>query len=268
MKAKDRIHSAKIIRNGWTTIGVPARYRASVAHELYTIAHQKWPNLEHGTSTWSEPSLEYFNEFVQALGAEKIKVHAFLLDQFPVSISEFSSFWTWVVSSDYFNVSLKDRMFWKSYFLENQARGDEPITSVSWHEANLFCAVHGGRLPTTIEYHRAVRRGDECPDLQIVYSNRKTNPSGVAREFQSLLDLDRHRSWSDCYDILENADEWTSSYPVDTCRIDAQRLCVFENPFPLLELSTGQRLPWIGKNRDFQFARYIGTGFRCAYPFR
>ena len=40
-----------------------------------------------------------------------------------------------------------------------QAKGDHPVTQVSWNDADVFCRAYGARLPTEFEWERAGRLG-------------------------------------------------------------------------------------------------------------
>jgi len=46
---------------------------------------------------------------------------------------------------------------------EPLARGNHPVTQVSWFDANAFCRAYGLRLPTEFEWERAARLG-QTPD--------------------------------------------------------------------------------------------------------
>jgi len=91
---------------------------------------------------------------------EAIRVPPFLIDRSPVSREQFLAF---VAADPRFRKSSIQPLFaepgylsnWLSDFDPGPDALDEPVTFVSWFAARAYCAAHGRRLPTMVEWERA-----------------------------------------------------------------------------------------------------------------
>tara|TARA_R110001606_G_scaffold88126_1_gene198334 strand:- start:7420 stop:7803 length:384 start_codon:yes stop_codon:yes gene_type:complete len=103
----------------------------------------------------------------------ELDVPAFLLDETPVTVSQFRIFVeqtgyeadaekfgdAGVVTSGRGIWTLVEGANWRltGGSEHEPAKDNHPVTQVSWNDANAFCQAYGARLPTEFEWERAAR---------------------------------------------------------------------------------------------------------------
>ncbi|MCE8011588.1 formylglycine-generating enzyme family protein [Billgrantia desiderata] len=138
-----------------------------------------------------------YSQFIQAGGYESPDLWS-------------SSGWKWRQT---FNIS--HPAFW----LDPQYNGSaQPVTGVSFHEANAFAKWVGGRLPTEIEWERAARGedgrefpwGNEPPDMSMA----NFSPDFVPVDLSAVEVTQHPRNVSPfgCFQMAGNVFEWCSDY--------------------------------------------------------
>jgi len=169
--------------------------------------------------------------------------HAFLMDRTPVTVQQFAAFVKdtgfHTDAERYGSAGVLDEKqgAWVAVTGANwhrptgplgpAARGNHPVTQVSWFDANVFCRAYGLRLPTEFEWERAARMG-QTPDGHVFKMDDTIERNGRyllnAREGTSLRDssADGNRTTSPVgefgtapsglTDMAGNVWEWTSSW--------------------------------------------------------
>jgi sulfatase modifying factor 1 len=84
------------------------------------------------------------------------------------------------------------------------ARGNHPVTQVSWFDANAFCNAYGMRLPSEFEWERAARMG-QTPDGHVFKSG-----DPIALSHRYLLN-----AWEGTFPLVNTAaDGYRTTSPV------------------------------------------------------
>jgi formylglycine-generating enzyme len=84
------------------------------------------------------------------------------------------------------------------------ARADHPVTQVSAHDAEAFCAAYGARLPTELEWERAARLG-QTPDGHVF-----TRGDPIEMSHRYLLN-----AWEGVFPLIDTgADGYRGTSPV------------------------------------------------------
>jgi len=94
-------------------------------------------------------------------GAPLVAVKAFVLDDEPVKVEAFLEF---VQSEPRWRRSAVRRVFaeptylrrWQGDLEPGAEDSEAPVVEVSWFAARAYCESRGGRLPTTVEWERAL----------------------------------------------------------------------------------------------------------------
>jgi sulfatase modifying factor 1 len=86
---------------------------------------------------------------------------------------------------------------------------DLPVDSVSWNEADAYCTIIGGRLPSAAEFEYATRAGTtgarygNLDEIAWYWNNSNFTTHPVAKKKPNAFGL---------YDMLGNVVEWTYSW--------------------------------------------------------
>lgn len=122
-----------------------------------------------------------------------------------------------------------------------------PKVYVIWYEAEEFCKIRGGRLPSESEWELA-GRGESSVNFI-----GDTNSNALVSVSDSVLD----KSWAGVYGLGSNVREWTSDNGINPdSRIVKGGGYETENPLDL-------RLSF--RSSEYIDSRYSSIGFRCAF---
>lgn len=149
-----------------------------------------------------------------------------------------------------------------------------PVERISWGEANDFCALRGGRLPTEAEWEYAARGPD---GLLYPWGNTFSADNGVFFENSNRRTAEvgsraGGRSWVGALDLSGNVWEWTLSVYDDYPYVaDDGREHLTSDAARVLRgsswLSQRDSTPAASRIQYPPDSRYFDIGFRCIRPF-
>jgi formylglycine-generating enzyme required for sulfatase activity len=137
-------------------------------------------------------------------------VEAFMIDIYEVTNAQYKAFIdaTQRKSPDHF----RNRTY-------PAGKADHPVTYVSWHDANAYCAWAGKRLPSDIEWEKAARgtKGQEYPwgdkfDITKANMPLRWEKLGEAGDTTPVGAFAGGVSPYGAYDMTGNVWEWTASW--------------------------------------------------------
>ncbi len=189
----------------------------------------------------------------------RVDLPAYHIDVFEVTHGQWMKF---TVGSDY-----SPKGNWRRYY--SIGKEDFPVTNVTWEDAKAYCEWTGGRLPTEQEWEKAARgaEGSRYP-WGDVWDATKSNCSEIGhRNTIEVGHIDADKSGYGLYDVMGNAQEWTSDkltpYPDSPVRRNkAFRqgfMAIRGGSYALKGRSMGL-YSRTGYKSDVQY----GIGFRCA----
>lgn len=148
-------------------------------------------------------------------------------------------------------------------WLESLAQRDpeDPVEDANYFEAQLFCSLMGGRVPTELQLFRAVRGSAGARDVE--------KALGIGQQGDS-----EEVTWCGCQKLLGSQGEFTSSQTSLTWLpghpVDERDVVIFGrdgSPFPNLLHGTlfGHMSVWLDSKRRIDSSRVEGVRFRCSY---
>lgn len=192
------------------------------------------PSYGEETTTNTQDSVAFFpaSTFTQGSGVapdESPKfsrtIDAYYIDKTEVSIANFELFVQQAWTNDVFWSS--EGQAWRSTNPsganpENRSAGrseNHPVVSVTWYEAEAYCAWKGGRLPTEAEWERASCAGggpyawgaDEMEDA-VWYSSGKYGHVQAVLTKEVLDAPPEQRTPQGLFHTTGNVWEWTSDW--------------------------------------------------------
>lgn len=193
-----------------------------------------WLFLHTGVSESSDIFKMVYVEMSSSIETDEEK-YGFYIDRYEVTQAE------------YLNVMLNNPSYFKSM--------DRPVEKVTWNQAVTFCEKLGKRLPTEIEWERAIRAGttsfyywkDKLPDLYAWHKGNADKQTHVVGEKEpNSLGL---------YDMAGNVWEWTGSEHEDGGKV--VRGGSWRNGVGSLKSSH--------RIYSLPIHKFHYVGFRCAY---
>ena len=160
-------------------------------------------------------------EYIPLYGknGQKVKVHPFYMDVYPVSQQDFLAF---VEKNGKWKKSGRKKIFADENYL-NQWESDTaigskrlpntPVTNVSWFAATAYCECQGKRLPTVDEWEYAAMANETKPDArkEKSYNQRILDWYEKPQTFQHPVGQTVKNYWG-IYDLHGLVWEWTSDF--------------------------------------------------------
>jgi formylglycine-generating enzyme required for sulfatase activity len=160
---------------------------------------------------------------VDSIPQRRVKVPAFYIDRYEVTVSEYQSF---VRETNH-----EPPAIWKDYkmFGYPEPGADHPVVDVNFYDGEAYCAWAEKRLPTEVEWEKAARGADG----RVFPWGNTLEPEFVATEDRGRFfttavgSMKKDVSPYQVYDMGGNAMEWTSSlhepYPGGIRKFDADK---------------------------------------------
>jgi gamma-glutamyl hercynylcysteine S-oxide synthase len=100
----------------------------------------------------NEPSPENKKEFTNAYPEHKVKLPAFYIDKYEVTGKEYLEF---SINTSYVAEGEAEGKTWRTFF--SAERANNPVTYITYKDAEAYCKGVGKRLPTEDEWEAAAR---------------------------------------------------------------------------------------------------------------
>jgi formylglycine-generating enzyme required for sulfatase activity len=184
---------------------------------------------------------------------------AYHIDVFEVTHGQWMKF---TVGSDY-----SPKGNWRQFY--SIGKEDFPVTNVTWEDAKAYCEWGGGRLPTEQEWEKAARgaEGLRYP-WGDVWDATQSNCSEMGyRNTIEVGQIDADKSGYGLYDVMGNAQEWTSDKLVPYPDSPVRRNKVFREGFMAIRggsYALKGRSMGLYSRTGYKSDVQYGIGFRCA----
>lgn len=152
-------------------------------------------------------------------GGVRVEVPAFLIDAREVTVDQYRA----CVQAGQCSEPLTRQQNQYCNYGDPQ-RGDHPVNCLDWDQAQTYCRVHGGRLPSEPEWEKAARAGSatrypwgevaSCGEAildEVSPAPSKREPDGCYRDSTWPV-ASRAPNALGLYDMSGNAGEWTASW--------------------------------------------------------
>ncbi len=226
-----------------------------------TIAVAAGPFIFSGVG---EPAAAMALQFPEYSNERRIDLPAFRIDRTEVTNAAFDAFATLAKLT-----GIERPIYTSSPELAAVKTWRAPVTGIDWTEARAYCRFLGKHLPSTEQWSKALRGGEQLPDGTANPSPRRNLPWGSALEplppwvtRVRVAEVGEHPEDVSPYGVLDlagNVTEWTSSLS-DAAGIRVVRGGNWE------EAITGPSLVdfiALDNSRVQRYRRY-SLGFRCA----
>lgn len=156
----------------------------------------------------NEPNPENKKEFTNAYPEHKVKLPAFWIDKYEVTGRQYLDF---SVKTSYVPEGESEGKTWRTFF--SAERANNPVTYITWKDADAYCKGMGLRLPTEEEWEAAGRGPNS---LRFPWGNEwePNKANTLDAGFRVPVDVgkfDQDVSPFGVHDMFGNVQEWTSS---------------------------------------------------------
>jgi len=165
------------------------------------------PAGEYAIGT-NEPNPENKKEFTNAYPEHKIKLPAFWIDKYEVTGKEYLEF---SINTQYVAEGEAEGKTWRTFF--SAERANNPVTYITYKDAEAFCKGVGKRLPTEEEWEAAGRgpNGYRFPWGNEWEANKANTLDAGFRVPVDIGKFEGDVSPFGVRDMFGNVQEWTTS---------------------------------------------------------
>ncbi len=188
-----------------------------------------------------------------------VDLPAYHIDVFEVTLGQWMKFTT---EGDY-----SPEGNWRQFY--SIGKEDFPVTNVTWEDAKAYCEWAGGRLPTEQEWEKAARgsKGLRYPWGDVWDATRSNCTEMGYRNTVEVGQIDTDKSDYGLYDVMGNAQEWTSDKLAPYPESPVRRNKAFRQGFMAIRGGSyalkGRTMGLYSRTGYKPDAQY-GIGFRCA----
>ena len=156
---------------------------------------------------------------------------------------------------------------WRQFY--SIGKEDFPVTNVTWEDAKAYCEWAGGRLPTEQEWEKAARgsKGLRYPWGDVWDATRSNCSEMGFRNTVEVGQIDTDKSDYGLYDVMGNAQEWTSDKLAPYPESPVRRNKAFRQGYMAIRGGSyamkGRTMGLYSRTGYKSDAQY-GIGFRCA----
>ena len=146
----------------------------------------------------------------------KVKLDAFYIDQYEVTIEEYREFLD-ATGREWYG-DAEDESRYSSLPVERDFNipdsGRHPVNYIAWNDAYDFCRWKGKRLPTEFEWEKAARGTDgrKWPWGNEFDKTKANVEENSLRRTAAIGNYPEDKSPFGLYDVSGNVSEWTSSH--------------------------------------------------------
>jgi formylglycine-generating enzyme required for sulfatase activity len=223
-----------------------------------------------------------------------VTLSPFLIDRFETTTASYAAFLTdGGAAAGHYNAGSEIQAEMDGTYSAQHGWDDKPMVSVTWYDAQAYCAWAGGSLPTEAQWEAAARGPADGPNYQFPWGDELPYtldpvPVNYNSEVGDVVEVESFEDGVTAWDasvwlwqMAGNADEWVADYydpdyyewAVDNDdSVDPQGPAT--SPYGDAEYRVGRGGSWVNDENPLRVSfrcyadpwQHGATSFRCAWP--